>query len=66
MNDTFVSPADPLFWLHHAEVDRIWHQWQQRHPGLGTEISGADAVLDPWTERVEDVEETQGLGYEYT
>jgi len=22
------SPADPLFWLHHANVDRIWAMWQ--------------------------------------
>jgi hypothetical protein len=21
------SPADPLFWFHHANVDRIWAQW---------------------------------------
>jgi tyrosinase len=26
------SPADPLFWLHHANVDRIWARWQERHP----------------------------------
>jgi hypothetical protein len=23
------SPADPLFWLHHANVDRLWAEWQQ-------------------------------------
>jgi tyrosinase-like protein len=23
------SPSDPLFFLHHANVDRIWSQWQQ-------------------------------------
>jgi hypothetical protein len=22
------SPADPLFWLHHSNVDRIWGTWQ--------------------------------------
>ena len=22
------SPADPLFWLHHSNVDRIWTMWQ--------------------------------------
>ena len=22
------SPNDPVFWLHHANVDRIWAQWQ--------------------------------------
>ena len=27
MGGTF-SPNDPIFWLHHANVDRIWSQWQ--------------------------------------
>ncbi|KAJ6521931.1 Di-copper centre-containing protein [Mycena vulgaris] len=26
------SANDPLFFLHHAMVDRIWFKWQQRHP----------------------------------
>jgi hypothetical protein len=30
---TARSPADPLFWLHHANVDRIWARWQERNPG---------------------------------
>nr|WBO76383.1 tyrosinase family protein [Streptomyces sp. SBE_14.2] len=24
------SPNDPVFWLHHANVDRIWANWQNR------------------------------------
>jgi len=26
------SPADPLFWLHHANIDRIWAEWQDNNP----------------------------------
>jgi len=26
------SPADPIFWLHHANVDRLWARWQEKHP----------------------------------
>ena len=24
----FMSPLDPIFWLHHCNVDRLWAQWQ--------------------------------------
>lgn len=27
---TASSPNDPLFFLHHANVDRLWYLWQQR------------------------------------
>lgn len=23
----FMSPCDPIFWLHHANIDRIWEEW---------------------------------------
>ena len=26
------APIDPLFFLHHAQVDRIWAIWQREHP----------------------------------
>jgi tyrosinase len=29
------SPRDPIFWLHHANVDRIWASWMQANE-LGT------------------------------
>jgi hypothetical protein len=28
---TSSSPADPLFWVHHANIDRLWANWQKRH-----------------------------------
>ncbi|KAJ9143377.1 Tyrosinase central domain containing protein [Pleurostoma richardsiae] len=27
---TFSAPNDPIFFLHHAQVDRLWWIWQQR------------------------------------
>jgi tyrosinase len=27
---TGFSPNDPVFWLHHANVDRLWANWQAR------------------------------------
>lgn len=28
-----LSPNDPIFWLHHANVDRLWEEWQRRRGG---------------------------------
>jgi tyrosinase len=28
-----TSPNDPIFFLHHCQVDRIWAKWQVDHPG---------------------------------
>lgn len=33
--DVFVSPGDPAFWLHHANLDRVWAVWQ--YLGTGEE-----------------------------
>ncbi len=27
MTDPDKAAADPIFWLHHANIDRIWNQW---------------------------------------
>lgn len=28
--DFYVSPGDPMFWLHHAMIDRVWWIWQMQ------------------------------------
>ena len=40
---------DPIFWMHHAMVDRVWAAWQARWPGRGPVLSGANAVMNPWS-----------------
>ena len=65
MNDIFYSPADPLFWMHHAEVDRQWHIWQQGNPNQDPVLAGTDAVLDPWPDTVTDAKHVTDLGYTY-
>ena len=29
---TFTSPLDPVFWMHHCNVDRLWAIWQEANP----------------------------------
>ncbi|MBC7926074.1 MAG: tyrosinase family protein [Bryobacteraceae bacterium] len=30
-----TAPLDPIFWLHHCNIDRLWEVWVQRQKQLG-------------------------------
>ncbi|UUN30530.1 tyrosinase MelC2 [Streptomyces sp. FIT100] len=52
---TGVSPNDPVFWLHHAFVDRLWIEWGERHPdspylpAIGTaDVVDLRGTMRPW------------------
>jgi tyrosinase len=34
------SPNDPVFWLHHANIDRLWADWQLNQDNWNTEHNG--------------------------
>lgn len=41
ITDLYISPSDPLFYLHHSNIDRIFWSWQSRRlPYRYTDISG--------------------------
>lgn len=65
MSDVSWSPVDPLFWLHHAEIDRIWSQWQTAHPGMNPSLTGVDRIMDPWSETEANIRSITALGYSY-
>ena len=63
---TSASPADPLFWLHHAFIDKTWADWQVLHPGVNP--PNPAEVLQPapiMTRTVAQVLDTRALGYIY-
>lgn len=31
----FLSPVDPIFFLHHANMDRLWDVWTRKQQGFG-------------------------------
>jgi len=65
MDDVLYSPADPLFWLHQAQCDRIWWSWERCFPEQVPGLQGTDQILDPWLERATDVTRDK-LNYVYT
>jgi hypothetical protein len=40
---TMQSPNDPIFWLHHSNVDRLWWEWQKS----GLKSSRRNSLLNP-------------------
>ena len=65
MSDISWSPVDPLFWLHHAEIDRLWSVWQSTNPGQNPSLTGSNRIMSPWPETEVQVRSISSLGYSY-
>ncbi|KAL0569491.1 hypothetical protein V5O48_012473 [Marasmius crinis-equi] len=49
MRNTYSSPADPLFYLHHSTIDKIWWDWQMADPDNRLhDISGRTTIDPPY------------------
>ncbi len=70
---TSASPRDPVFYLHHAFIDKIWYEWEETHQTSfylrsdmirydGTYVFGGQTlpVVDP-----NDILDTRALGVFY-
>jgi tyrosinase len=63
MFSNLTASYDPVFWPVHANVDRLWWEWQQRHANANpVEL---DAVLTPWSYTIRDTLDMPRFGYEY-
>ena len=60
------SPTDPLFWLHHANLDRIFSRWQAGHAGQAPSNRAEKLKPAPiFKIKVGDVLDIGTLGYSY-
>ena len=63
MFSNLTASYDPVFWPIHANIDRIWGDWQQLWPNsLPADL---DSVLTPWSYTIRDTLEMYRFGYEY-
>src|SRR5918994_1673972 len=68
-----TSPNDPVFFLHHCFVDKLWADWQVLHgietpylPSSGARLGhNLNDTMRPWTVRPVDVLANWGQGYTY-
>ncbi|KAM0816750.1 putative Tyrosinase copper-binding domain-containing protein [Seiridium cardinale] len=52
MLDVVASPGDPLFFLHHTYLDRVWWRWQQQDlPTRLTDMSGRNIPLQTYLDQ---------------
>lgn len=59
-----VAAYDPLFWAHHAMIDRLWYLWQLRTHGLPP-AHLLDQALPPFPMTVRETLDLSRLGYDY-
>src|SRR5207237_349537 len=55
---------DPIFWAHHANIDRLWARWQLTHSPIFPR-SYLDRALPPFPMTVRQTLDVSGLGYDY-
>ena len=73
-----TSPDDPVFFLHHCFVDKVWADWQtsivEDKPDWAPHYApirdgpvghNRDEVLKPWNRSIRDVMDITALGYQY-
>ncbi|WP_037676907.1 tyrosinase family protein [Streptomyces griseus] len=69
----FASPRDPVFWLHHANIDRLWSAWRtnpdHKNPTDADWLGFTHHFRDAQGNRVgfksQDLVDEQQLGYRY-
>lgn len=65
---TAGSPADPVFWMHHAFIDKIWADWQKVNSSTTAKPPNLTEVLQPppvFKLEVSQTLSTVRLGYVY-
>jgi len=74
MGDVNTAPRDPIFYLHHANVDRLWVAWLQMGQGranpsndvwLNQQFTFYDENKEKVTIPMRQVQEIAALGYSY-
>ena len=66
------AARDPLFWVHHSTIDRLWASWNANYAGVNptstwgnTQFVFADRLGQRVTGRLKDFFSTSLLGYQY-
>jgi len=64
-SDIGTSAFDPLFFAHHANIDRIWYIWQLKQGNSTIPSEWLDKSLAPFPYTFREVLNINTLGYDY-
>jgi tyrosinase len=66
MSDIPFAAYDPIFWSHHAMIDRLWRIWQLRYPGSASLPQPlTNQVMEPFGLTAGGTLDVTTLGYDY-
>nr|XP_016448022.1 PREDICTED: polyphenol oxidase E, chloroplastic-like [Nicotiana tabacum]WMP39872.1 polyphenol oxidase B [Physalis pubescens] len=74
MGNFYSAGLDPVFYSHHANVDRMWNEWKALggkrrdltdNDWLNSEFFFYDENRDPWRVKVRDCLDSKKMGYDY-
>lgn len=65
MSTTRAAAYDPVFWSHHAMIDRLWYLWQIGPNGAAPANNLLDIVLTPFPMTVRQTLSISALNYDY-
>ncbi|MQL67721.1 hypothetical protein F6Q10_35520, partial [Streptomyces vinaceus] len=74
MGNFYSAGLDPVFYCHHANVDRMWNEWKaiggkrrdlSDKDGLNSEFFFYDENRNPYRVKVRDCLDSKKMGYDY-
>jgi len=66
MSDIPFAAYDPIFWAHHAMIDRIWRIWQLKYPDAASlPATLNEEVMQPFGLSAAGTLDVTTLGYDY-
>ena len=66
MSDIPFAAYDPVFWAHHAMIDRIWRIWQLKYPDSASLPSTlVSEVMEPFGMTAGQTLDVTTMGYDY-
>lgn len=65
MGQVPYASYDPIFWIHHCNVDRLWWEWQQVNGNATVPQAQRDFVCSPFSYTGEDTLDAAAFGYTY-